>query len=281
MTLLLGMSKPEGIYLCADYRVINSVTGQVLDDAATKCLTIHYPPFPGGTKALLAFTGIAVLPDGTPTMTWIRETLRGEAEYPDQSLTHLRFRLNRDYARLRQPLIINILALHENRRFFGGISNLWLNTARNSLKVIPEFLYEMREIEASFFFANGGAAAKAMADEKLAKLRSLLDTVPRAVLDHMRLMAIINRRVAARESSVSSFCKVSFINGDERFSPTSHAFTERGETVPFEMPFILGGLDLTEMTKQFANRFEILRQGGEPPPGPDAEEINRQTRRRP
>ncbi len=281
MTLLLGMSKPEGIYLCADYRVTNAVTGRVIDDSTTKCLTIHYPPLSGGTKALLAFTGTAVFPDGTPTMTWIRETLRGESEYPDQSLTHLRSRLDRDHARLPQPLIINILALHENRRFFGGITNLRLNAARNAVEIMPEFGYEIRELEASFFFANGRAAAKTLADEKLAKLRSLLDTVPRTVMDHMRLMAIINRRVAAKESSVSPYCKVCFINADDRFSPTSHTFTERGESVPFEMPLILGGLDLTEMSKRFFNTAQIRQRGGEPPPGPDVEEINRQLRRRP
>jgi hypothetical protein len=166
VTLILGMSKPEGIYLCVDYRLTDSQTGALVDDAATKCLTIQYPPLPGGTKALIAFTGVAHLSDGTPTMTWIRETLRGESDLPDQSLAHLRARLDRDYGGMRQPLIINILALHGERRFFGGLS-------------MSTFGYLMQEVDTSFLFANGQAATKAFADEKLAKMQSLLGIVPR------------------------------------------------------------------------------------------------------
>ena len=43
MTLILGMSKPEGIYLCVDYRVTDSRTGGVLDDAAPKILQVTFP----------------------------------------------------------------------------------------------------------------------------------------------------------------------------------------------------------------------------------------------
>jgi hypothetical protein len=105
MTLLMGMSKPEGIYLSVDYRVTDARTGKLIDDAATKNLTIHYPPLDqGGPKVLLGFTGLAILRDGTPTLTWIRETLRGETEVIDQSMAHLRTRLNRDIAPYRVPL---------------------------------------------------------------------------------------------------------------------------------------------------------------------------------
>ena len=123
MTLILGMSKPEGIYMCVDYRITNANTRAVIDDSSAKCLTVHYAPLGNGTKGLLAFTGLAVLPDGTPTLTWLRETLRGEPELPDQSMAHLRARLDRDFGPLRQPLIVNFLGLHEDKRFFGGMSN--------------------------------------------------------------------------------------------------------------------------------------------------------------
>ena len=38
MTLILGMSKPEGIYLCVDYRTTDARTGNRLRDDVPKCL---------------------------------------------------------------------------------------------------------------------------------------------------------------------------------------------------------------------------------------------------
>jgi hypothetical protein len=49
VTLILAMSKPEGIYLSVDYRVTDSRTGTKLGDhTSVKFLTIHYPPEKGG-----------------------------------------------------------------------------------------------------------------------------------------------------------------------------------------------------------------------------------------
>ena len=85
------MSKPEGIYLSVDYRVTNTRTREIIDNIAIKSLMIHYPPMDnGGPKVLLGWTGLAELPDGTPILTWIRETLRGESEVIDESMKHLR-----------------------------------------------------------------------------------------------------------------------------------------------------------------------------------------------
>ena len=39
LTLLLGMSKAEGIYMSADYRVTDARSGRLIDDASTKFLT--------------------------------------------------------------------------------------------------------------------------------------------------------------------------------------------------------------------------------------------------
>ena len=109
MTLILGMSKDEGIYLSTDYRVTDARTGELIDDASTKFLHALYPPLKSGPSALIAYTGLAILRDGTPTGTWIRETLRGETEVFDDSMAHLLDRADRDIAPLRVPLIINTL----------------------------------------------------------------------------------------------------------------------------------------------------------------------------
>lgn len=104
VTLILGMSKADGIYMSTDFRVSDARTGELVDDGSVKFLTVHYPP-EGGPRALFGYTGLAILEDGTPVGTWIRETLRGRTEVIDRSMAHLRARLDRDVANLGYPLI--------------------------------------------------------------------------------------------------------------------------------------------------------------------------------
>lgn len=91
MTLIIGMSKADGIYLSVDYRVTRA--GKLVEDDAIKLLDVIYPPHETGPRATFAYTGRAEFADGTPTGTWLRETLRGETETFDQSMAHLRARL--------------------------------------------------------------------------------------------------------------------------------------------------------------------------------------------
>ena len=162
VTLILGMSKPEGIYVSVDYRVSNSQTGEKLDEASVKFLTIHYPPEKEGVKALFAYTGLAQLPDGTPVGVWLRQTLRGQTEVPDVSMHHLHQRLNRDLARYRVALIVNILAVQGDRRFAGGFTNV-----KSDGSIAPRFEYVMQEPTEPSVFVNGSGTARVVADGHL------------------------------------------------------------------------------------------------------------------
>jgi hypothetical protein len=76
MTLILGMSKPEGIYLSVDYRVTDARTRALIDDESIKSLQINYPPLDaGGPKVLLGFSGLARLRDNTPVFVAIQPEL--------------------------------------------------------------------------------------------------------------------------------------------------------------------------------------------------------------
>lgn len=249
MTLIIAMSKPEGIYLSVDYRVTDARTHKLIDDKTIKHLTIQYPPA-YGPKVLLGFTGLAKLPDGTPMLTWIRETLRGRTEVIDVSMQHLLSRLNRDIARYLVPLTINLLVLEKNsRRLFGALTNQRVTPL--GVVTEPKFDYVMRELDEWMLLANGSGALRLAKNGHLDRLRPHLNVVPREPMNHMKLLSIINRQVARKDKGVSPFCHVSFINSDDRFAPASHAFTERGESVPFEMTTISNGLDLTDLAEVF------------------------------
>lgn len=281
VTLILGMSQPEGIYLSVDYRVTDSRSGRILDDSTTKHLTIHYPPAEGGPRALVAYTGVAVLPDGTETGRWVRETLRGESEVFDVSMQHLLDRLNRDYARLRHPLVINFLVIYGERRYFGGMSNLYLLDSK--VRVRPKFAYEMKELDAPFVFANGSGALSSPAQRQLERLRCQLGTTPNRPMDYMRLLSLVNREIASGVPSVSPYCHVAFVNSASyRFGPESRAFTNSGESVPFDFPVLLFGIDLSESTKRFMKQSQEFFAGriteiSEPHP----DQLNEELERRP
>lgn len=273
MTLILGMSKPDGIYMGVDYRVTNALTGTVVDDATVKFLMIHYPPDKGGPKALLAYTGLAILPDGTATGTWIRETLRGETEVFDQSMRHLLSRLDRDVAKVGFPLTINVLVIEGERRLFGGFSNLRIGGK------VDSFEYVMQELGGPFWFANGSGRARVIADRHHELIETQLAVWPHKPMDHMKLLAAVNRRVAEKVQTVSPWCQVSFIPASGG-GPIGHDFVERGETVPFSMPLLLFGIDLTDMTARFHEDAKALTAGQQPAPV-DTDTINDGLKRRP
>jgi hypothetical protein len=91
----------------------------------------------------------------------------------------------------------------------------------------------------------------------------------------------VNRRVAAKDHTVSPFSSVHFINADDRFAPMSLAFVEAGESVPFEMPILLAGIDLSYGMEHLRKRLVAKLAGEAPPPPLDTDEINKRNRRRP
>jgi hypothetical protein len=276
MTLVIGMSKAEGIYMSVDYRVTDAKTGALIDDASIKYLRVYYPPYETGPKALLAFTGVARLQTGLPVGDWLRETLRGKSEVFDVSMQHLRQRLNRDVAPMRRGLIINFLAVHGDRRYVGFLSNLKKPVA-GKFNTLNEFAYSVTELTEPFVFANGSGALPAVLDGHLDFVRTQLGVRPRRIQDHMKLLATVNRRVAAAEPAVSPHSHVCFMSGEPGLGSSSGTFTERGESVPFRAPLLLYGADMSGVYELLAHDVEV----GQVSPRSEFDEIVAQQKRRP
>lgn len=266
MTLILGMVRPEGVYLSVDQRLTQGLI--VRDDAAIKYLTIHYPPLAQegvapGPRAALAYTGLARLPDGTDTGDWIRETLRGEAEVFDVSMAHLRDRLNRDFAGLQSALIINFVAVHDEKRYWGGMSNV-----SSEWEIREEFGYECTEASQPVVIINGSGAMSAAAWEEAAKLDALSrePAGTRESVDYMTLIAEANRAVAAPPNrTVSPQCHVAFVGdpspGDANLQ--ARFYDAEGSESDAEMRLLLSGVDLTHMMKIFRKAAEESFRTGE------------------
>ena len=280
MTLVIAMSKPEGIYMSADYRITDSRSGRLVDDASVKFLTAKYPPHGVGPTVLFGYSGLAILPDGTPTGHWLRETLRGESEVIKASMEHLLERLNRDLAPVRQPLQITVHILESEKRFFGGFTNMRITGS--SVVAAPRFEFQLREFPIRFWAAHGsGMTALSKADKEL--LKRQLRIRPSSPLDHMGLLAAVNRRTASRDSAVSPFCHVCYVNADDTTPPQDRVYTNPGEApIPFSMPFLLFGLDVHDMMRDVVKTARARRKGETDPSGvwDDPAEMERSIRRR-
>ena len=291
MTLILGLSKPEGIYLSVDYRVTGKelVDGQeratVLDHAAVKHLRVDYranDAEPGvfssgqGPTALFAYTGLAEYGPRwkrTKIGDWLRETIRGEIESLGASLEHLKSRLDRDIAKFREGLSVGVLVIDGDRRYFLEISNL--------PSVKQPFEIKQLEPGRSFVIAGGSAADLVKTQGHLDRLEAELDIVRRKPAYDMKLLAVTNRRVAAAdpEERVSPYCFVSFVSADAAKrgeQSSSRIYAEGSETVPFTMRHIHHGVDLSYMAE---SAFEAFSRGDLPVFDP--EQMQRNIDRRP
>lgn len=190
-------------------------------------------------------------------------------------MAHLRERLDRDLAPLRGPLIVNVVAIHGGRRYFGGLSNL--ETTNGGIVRRKKFGYRLEEKTKPFCFGNGSGAERVVADRDLDELLDEQVNAPtESVQSEMELLAHVNRRVAEADSRVSPYCQVSFINADDRFEPATRVFTEGTESVPFHMPTQLFGIDLSFAAEQF-----MRRMGSGEAPDFDPDLMNKHLRRRP
>lgn len=276
MTFIIGMSKAEGIYLSVDYRVTRG--RDLVDDATVKFLAVHYPPLDGGVKALFAFTGRAYMADGTPTGQWLRETLRGEVQLPNQSMLHLYERLNRDGAD-GQPLILHVLSIQGEDRRAGVFTNAEIDQGR--VVGSPTFYFTgAKKLVEPVWFANGSGASTLMRSPALVeRLQSQVRVRPRRVEDHMKLLASLNRRVATKDPTVSPFRHVAFFGPDGK--PRSKAYSERGETTPMAMPILLGSVDIEPLFQDFWRWSRAVDAGDETAELATKEVLNEQLRRRP
>jgi hypothetical protein len=135
------------------------------------------------------------------------------------------------------------------------------------------------ETEEPEMFANGFGAVTALAHRHLEPIRSQLAMTPRKPLDDGKFLAAANRRVAAKNNTVSPFCHVSFLNSDDRYSADAQAFVESGEHVPFAMPTLLFGIDLDGLAREFhsprrGSSRHPERRGYEPAPPQTSKETH-------
>jgi hypothetical protein len=244
VTLVMMMIGPGGIWQSADRRVTKA---GVPEPDASKQLLVLCPPTPGaGPRMLLAFTGIAEVPGGTPILQWIRETIRGESRPIMPLLEHLRDRLTRDVgrsARGRHGLAVVGGILEANGRCgivqIANVKPPWSDPAR-------EFKLLLSEVPEPQFMAIGsGQPYISREDAKLVVAQTKIR--PARLEDHMGLLAAVNRRTAARTKKVSPWSDVTYI-GDRSEGAVARLFSKPGDPpIPIAVNVMLDGIDVSEV----------------------------------
>jgi hypothetical protein len=233
VTLILGMSKAEGIYLSVDCRITDAHSGRLLNDSTVKFVIAHYRD---GMKALFAYTGIAWLPNGTRIGKWLQRRLNeGPPEF-DRSVEYLHGRLDRDLASFREGLVVDVLAVRGAERYFAGFSNTdWFN-------VTPTFQRKIEVLTKPFSFGTGAGAAQSFSKHVARHTFLLSEQVgkrPSNPHDHMNLLATVNRRVADEDSRISPHCHAAFISTDSHFESAQAAFPPKyGPSTSFDAPIV-------------------------------------------
>lgn len=255
MTNIITLFRPEGIWQSADHMITlkNGTTLQPISDATPKQLQISFPPLEDGPIALMAFAGLAEMSDGTPTLQWIEETLRGESRDVMTTLEHLKTRLNRDVGGSpywTNPLILTGGIIEGDKQFYFDISNQETSGPR----VTNRFNYRILEVDKPLGFIAGSGRFH-VTPEDLELLEKTVAKKPGRWKQYSGLLAAVNRRIASHDPTVSPWCYVSFLskgNGAQGMQ-----FTKPGDPpIPFSIHGILAGIDISQMVRLLVDQAQ-------------------------
>lgn len=273
MTLIMTMIRPEGIWQSVDRRVTKA--SKIVDDAAPKQIHIQCPPLGGrGPQVMLGFTGLAEMPDGTPTLQWVRETLRGEKRTIMAMFGHLRDRLTRDLGESKlwkNPLIFSGGIFEDGKRFYVEVRNVDPKT----WQMTRQFEYAIGEVTQPMVFI-GGSGLAGVTKEDLDLLMAQAQIRPAKWEDHLGLLAAVNRRTAdnLKKKTVSPWCEASFLAEGKDGVHTRH-FGKPGEPVaPLGIQLLSEGIDVFEMSSLLQQHMLRLYKGRSEP-FPDLEKAGR------
>jgi hypothetical protein len=264
MTLIMSWITPHGSWQSVDYLVTRGNVHVKLDEP--KQLSIHcgIPLHEGNVRMLLGYTGLAEFPDGTPTIRWIRNTLRGFNRTHVDTLAFLIERLDRDLGQSqawRNVLIFSVIIHepHTGKRFHVHISNIGPG-------LVPVRKFSQSGIEVvpggAVFVPSNPLVVTAAVRQRLERLSFVRPNKPS---DYQGLLAVVNRRFAAKnaKAKVSKWCKVSYMS-NEGTAVETKVYRERTDPPLDEggMGMIFRGFDMTDISAALSQGFRAQVESG-------------------
>lgn len=254
MTLILTAMTPEVVWQSADNLV--SLKGKPHYSDAVKHVTLTCPD----GSALVAFVGLAELPDGTRMGDWIRTTLRGANRLIEQDILHLTEMASNEIGSSiygGHALAFTVVAVRGSELWYYEITNAsvygpdWASRpARRNFNVAGYHVLEAR-------VGAVGSGLSSIEPEDMRLIEHVLAVNPQNPQDMRYLLAAANRRAARRKiSGISATCSTAVmgvaLNGaaiETHDSPRVRRGIPSRLRTPFVIPHIYYGIDLTETTR--------------------------------
>jgi hypothetical protein len=274
VTLAITIAAPWGIFQASDHRLTHWPSGRLVDDHSVKHVGLRSTD--GGM--LLTYTGLGLI--GTSHVSdWVRGTLRGESRTVDESLIHLRQR-----ATARLGLISAKAGIHHafcvgcflrNEPWAVVIANTESDNGKPDFSRPPTSTFETYAFRAGNGFAiiaGGGVAA--MSAEDLAFVQKIAHLPPRNASDYRQALANVIRRSAnskrlghetISETSLTAYMPPQLDGVRSEW----HWWGQASPPVDTPVPFLLFGIDTTDITRHLLKKAAATQLGKGSPSGPD------------
>ena len=261
MTLNITIVAPWGIWQCSDLRLTRWPSGEVVDDYSIKHVAARCTD---GT-ALISYTGLGRV--GRDSVSdWLRRTIRGESRTVDETLIFIRENATSKLCRaaanlgIRHTFIVG--AFLAGRPWAVAVTNMSPDRPLESPPV-PEFNTSAIMVGSPrrpMAFVTG--ARDAVGPEDMALLDRISTRRPKRPIDYRRLLAEINRRASKQRpfgKLITEACVTAYIPPTgEPFEHETHWWGLTQPSIQRQIPSLLFGIDLTELTKVMTDNFEAL-----------------------
>jgi hypothetical protein len=228
----------------------------------------------------MTYAGYGNVPGtNTEVSRWIREYIRGETRGLDQTLILIRDGASKWLSTI--PVKDRIHHFFVAGGYLGG--NTWAVVISNAepredwltLPPLDKFLTTGKRVEIEPIVLVTGIGKWALSPEDLALLNRCARRKPRKPEDYHSLLAAVNRR-ASRHPRYGQFISERSISAympppGEPISSSVMLHGWQGDKTP-AIPFVLMGIDTTEIVQDSLSSLEALEEGAPPP---ESEEMKR------
>jgi hypothetical protein len=239
MTLIQGIIRPDHIWICTDNRV--SVENKFKNDNHVKYVGIRCSD---GT-ALLSYTGLAELRDGTKMSDWVRTVIRGENRDVERTVLAVSDSANKEFGTYSplSTLVFIIAAFVHSKAVLYEIVNIADKNSWN--KPLRHFSIKKLLVDKPLYY-SAGSGSSYITEEKKRRLGEIAANRPRNSKDFLNLLIEQNKKVSEKDKErVSSSCIA--VEMSEKGEPINIVRNDLQHISAGDIPFVLFGIDTTEM----------------------------------
>lgn len=265
MTLNITLINQHGIWQCSDNRLVDLVTGATLVDNSMKHVALRCPD----GVALIAYAGIGLMKPDIEISDWIREILRGETRTVDESLVFIREAATRDLGPAlagRYHHMFTVGAFLNGKPWLAQIRNFSVPSPLSPGPPLPEFMTVAERVPSSGVVSTFGASVSSRDGKRLDRIANRRPRKPKQFMD---LLASVSQATAKKLSkTVSPHCLVTY--APPTGEPLKALFYAAGGPPSAKAsPFLLFGIDITDLENHAAALLAAVRNGTDPPPAPN------------